>query len=83
MKIELTNRELNELQWFIRTVLDWKSGGPYGDGDEVTEKKGEALMEQIAKKIQSQRTSRFEGASKTNKLLQAFSEINYDEILKK
>lgn len=69
MKIELTNREWNELQWFIRTVLNWKGGGPYGDGEGIVEKSGNALMEGIAKKIQTQRASRFIGTETYSKTL--------------
>lgn len=69
MKIELTNQEWNELQWFIRTVLDWRGGGPYGDGESVTEKKGNALMERVAKKIQTQRASLFKGSDGYSKVL--------------
>ena len=76
MKIELTNQEWNELQWFIRTVQDWRSGGPYGDGGDITEKKGYALMERIAKKIQTQRKVRFEGTEGYSKVLtEAFNKV--------
>jgi hypothetical protein len=69
MKIELTNREWNELQWFIRTVLNWGSGGPYGDGDTIVEKGGEALMNRISEKIRVQREHRFDGAVKARDTL--------------
>ncbi len=82
-KVSLTNREWNELQWFVRTVLDWGSGGPYGDGDTITEKKGEAFMQSIAKKIATQRAKIHAGAAEMNQVLQAFTAVNYDEILKK
>lgn len=76
MKIELTNAEWNELQWFIRTIQDWKSGGPYGDGESITEKKGYATMERIAKKIQTQRQSRFAGTETYSKVLtDAFNKV--------
>lgn len=75
-KISLSNREWNELQWFIRTVLDWRSGGPYGDGDVIVEKKGEALMNQIAKKIQEQRQARFATTENYSKVLtDAFNKV--------
>jgi hypothetical protein len=76
MKIELTEREWNELQWFIRTVLDWRGGGPYGDGESVTDKTGNALMERVAKKIQTQRAARFKGTETYSKTLtDAFNKV--------
>ena len=68
-EIKLTNQEWNELQWFIRTVQDWRSGGPYGDGGEITEKKAYATMERIQKKIQSQRAKRFGNSDSYSKVL--------------
>jgi len=82
-QVSLTVREWNELQWFIHTVLGWKSGGPYGDGENIVEKKAEAFMQEIAQKIATQRAKKLEGAAKLNKAMQAFAEANYDQILKK
>lgn len=76
MKIELTNQEWNELQWFIRTVQNWNEGGPYGDGEDIIEKKGYALMERISKKIQTQRQPRFKGTEGYSKVLtDAFNKV--------
>ena len=76
MKIELTNEEWNELQWFIDQVQKWGSGGPYGDGGSIVEKKGYARMERIAKKIQTQRASRFVGTDGYSKVLtDAFNKV--------
>lgn len=53
MKDLLTQKEIRELIWFIGVVQGWRSGGPYGDGETVTNKKDYAKMDQILKKLES------------------------------
>jgi hypothetical protein len=48
---ELTPKELEELRGFVNRVQSWNSGGPYGDGEEITDKKGYATMERIRAKL--------------------------------
>ncbi len=51
--LELTKLEWQELRFFVNAVQSWNSGGPYGDGEAVVDKKGYARMQGILKKLQN------------------------------
>ena len=53
MNLKLTDKEAFELSWFITTVLAWGSGGPYGDGEKIIERKGESTMRRISAKLKA------------------------------
>ncbi len=48
---ELTAKEYAELKFFVNTVMGWGVGGPYGDGEDITEPKNLAIMKRVQKKI--------------------------------
>lgn len=59
MRLKLTNmnkktfteKELLELRFIVGTMLSWGPGGCYGDGDEITDKKGYATAKRILAKL--------------------------------
>ncbi len=46
-KIELTTYQLQVLYKMVRTHIDWGTGGYFGDGNEITEKKEYATAKKI------------------------------------
>ena len=46
-KIELTTYQLQVLYKMVRTHIEWETGGCFGDGSEITEKKEYATAKKI------------------------------------
>ncbi len=47
----LREKELNLIQWVLKTQINWGTGGCFGDGDNITEKKELALAKKIVEII--------------------------------
>lgn len=51
--VELSQIELDEIKFLIRTAIAWDAGGPYGNGDDVDDKKGLAKAKRLLQKLEA------------------------------
>ena len=48
---KLTSTELEEVRVVMRTMINWGTGGMYGDGEDITDKKGLATAKRALDKL--------------------------------
>ena len=49
--LKLTPTEKRELLFCLRTVVSWHAAGPYGDGENITDKRGFATIKRLLTKL--------------------------------